>query len=73
MQKIINVLAVASFAMSGSIVGGGAYIWAQRDVLQEQFQSELAGRIKDAIGSAVGGGILGGDESPLPIELPFGR
>ena len=33
MQKVINVLAIASFAVSGAIVAGGAYVYLNKDCL----------------------------------------
>ena len=33
MQKLINVLALASFAVSAAVVGAGAYVYANKDAL----------------------------------------
>ena len=33
MQKLINVLALASFAVSVAVVGAGAYVYANKDAL----------------------------------------
>ena len=33
MQKLINVLALASFAVSCAVVGAGAYVYANKDAL----------------------------------------
>jgi hypothetical protein len=33
MQKLINVLALASFVVSGAVVGAGAYVYANKDAL----------------------------------------
>ncbi len=57
MQKIINVLSIASFVISISVVGGGVYVYANKDAL-----------IKSVTEKALGGlGGLGGD---LPIGTP---
>ena len=33
MQKIINVLSIASFVISASVVGAGVYVYANKDAL----------------------------------------
>ena len=33
MQKLINVLALASFAVSAAVVGGGAYVYLNKDAI----------------------------------------
>ena len=41
MQKLINVLAVASFVMSASAVGAGVYAYMNRETLIEQAKREI--------------------------------
>ena len=61
MQKIINVLAVASAAVSVAVVGTGAYVYVNKDAIIESVTEK-------ALGSLGGlGGSLGGD---LPIGTP---
>ena len=61
MQKLINVLALASFAVSGAVVGTGAYVYVNKDAIIESVTEK-------ALGSLGGlGGALGGD---LPIGTP---
>ena len=59
MQKIINVLAVASFAVSSSIAAGGVYVYVNRDSIIDGVKSQIMG--------GIGGSALGGD---LPIGAP---
>tara|TARA_B100000965_G_scaffold68823_1_gene54191 strand:+ start:1107 stop:1364 length:258 start_codon:yes stop_codon:yes gene_type:complete len=63
MQKIINVLAVASFALSGAVVLSGVYVYVNRDSIIDGVKSKVMGGFA---GGALGGGI-GGD---LPIGTP---
>ena len=63
-QKIINVLAVASFAVSSSIAAGGVYVYVNRDSIIDGIKSQVLGGIG---GSALGGGALTGDVG-LPID-----
>ena len=41
MQKVINVLAVLSFVGVAGIIGGGAYIYTQRDALIENAKEKI--------------------------------
>ena len=58
MQKIINVLAIASAAVSGAGVGTGAYVYVNKDAIIESVTEKALGGL---------GGGLGGD---LPIGTP---
>ena len=55
MQKLINVLALASFAVSAGVVGAGAYVYLNRDALIDQAKDkvaeEIAGVLPDLVGS----------------------
>ena len=41
MQKLINVLAVLSFVGTAGIVGGGAYVYLNREALAESARERL--------------------------------
>ena len=58
MQKIINVLAVASFAVSSAIAASGVYVYVNRDSIIDGIKSQVMGGIG---GAALGGGALTGD------------
>ena len=62
MQKIINVLAVASAAVSVAVVGTGAFVYVQRDAILENVKEK-------ALESITGG--LGGSLTPdIGVPLP---
>ena len=61
MQKIINVLAIASSVVSLAVVGGGVYLYVQKDAIIESVTEKALGGL-----GGLGGG-LGGD---LPIGAP---
>ena len=63
MQKIINVLAVASAAVSVAVVGLGGYVYLNREAIIEDVKQKALG----GLGGSLGGGSLGGD---LPIGAP---
>jgi len=77
MQKIINVLAVLSFVGTASIIGGGVYLYTQKDVITERVKEEVVNGVAEAlpelIADAVGGIVPTGDlaQPEVPSELPF--
>ena len=42
MQKVINVLAVLSFAGIAGIVGGGSYVYLNKDSIIENVKGQVA-------------------------------
>ena len=60
-QKVINVLAVASFAISGAIAVSGVYVYVNRDSIIDGVKSQVLGGFADGLGGA----------GPAP-ELPTG-
>ena len=64
MQKIINVLAVASFALSSAIAASGVYVYVNRDSIIDVVKQKVMGGFG---GAALGGGALTGDVG-LPIQ-----
>lgn len=78
MQKLINVLALASFAVSAGVVGAGAYVYLNKDALIDQAKDkvaeEIAGVLPDLIGSLLPKPEIpgsGGGDLPIPSGLPF--
>ena len=65
MQKIINVLAVASAAVSVAVVGSGLYIYVNRASIIDGIKSQA---IEAVLGGGGLPGGLGGDA--LPIGTP---
>ena len=65
MQKLINVLALSSFLISAAVVGGGVYLFTNKDTLIEKAK----GQIMDSVlpGALTGG--LGGALVPNPTQL----
>ena len=67
MQKIINVLAISSFVISLSVVGGGVYLYTQKDAIIDGVKSkvmksvmpDMGGGITDAIPKTTGPAIPG--------------
>ena len=62
MQKLINVLAIASAAVSVAVVGTGAYVYVNKDAIIESVTEKALGGL-----GGLGGAGLGSD---LPIGTP---
>ena len=62
MQKIINVFALASAAVSVAVVASGIFVYVNRDSIIDNIKSQAI----EAVTGSLGGG-LGGD---LPIGAP---
>ena len=55
MQKVINVLALASFIVSGAVVAGGAYVYLNKDAMIENAKEKIANAATEAIAGALPG------------------
>ncbi len=57
MQKVINVLAVTSFVVSGAVVGSGIYVYFNRasilDGIKSKVMDSVTGKLPGALGSIV--------------------
>jgi len=59
MQKLINLLALASFGVSAAVVGAGAYVYLNKDALIESAKEEAIKQVTDTVMKAVPGMISG--------------
>ena len=68
MQKIVNVLAVASAAVSLAVVGTGAFVYVQRDAIIDNVKSQVKDAVLGGLGGVGGGvgdfGVVGGYTLP---------
>ncbi len=53
MQTIINVLALSSFAISASVVGGGAYLYLNKDSIVEKVKEQVVNAATGAIADSL--------------------
>jgi len=65
MQKIINVLSILSFVGISGVIGGGTYVYLQKDAIIESVKQQVT---KAAI-DGVSGALPGMMDSSMP-ELP---
>ena len=65
MQKIVNVLAVASSVVSLAVVGSGLYVYVNRASIIDGIKSQALEAVTGSLGGL--GGVGGGE---LPIGTP---
>ena len=65
MQKIVNVVALASGIVSVAVVASGVFVYVNRDSIIDSIKSQALEAVSGSLGG-IGGGI-GGD---LPIGAP---
>ena len=72
MQKVINVLAVSSFAVSAAIIGAAGYVFVNQDAIVDGIKDQAASMIGDAVGGAVGDipSLMGGPTDQAPSGVP---
>ena len=63
MQKLINVFAIASFAVSGAVVGSGIYVYLNRASIIDGVKSQVMEADTGSLGGL--GGMGGGSALPL--------
>ena len=62
-QKVVNVLAVASFAVSGAVVASGLYVYVNRDSILDGVKSQVMDAVTGSLGGL--GGVGGTPELPV--------
>ena len=65
MQKVINVLAVLSFVGTAGIIGGGTYIFLQKDTIIDGIKKQVTKAAVEGVSGALPGLI----DAAMP-ELP---
>jgi len=55
MQKVINLLAVLSFVGTAGIIGGGYYLYTQKDPIIEGMKEKIITAATEAIAGALPG------------------
>ncbi len=55
MQKVINVLAVLSFLGTAGIIGGGYYLYTQKDPIIDSMKEKIVTAATEAIADALPG------------------
>ena len=63
MQKIINVFAIASFAVSGAVVIGGISVYVNRNAIIDNIKSQALEAVLGSSGIGAGLGV----DSALPL------
>jgi len=72
MQKIINVLAISSFVICLSAVGGGVYLYTQKDAIIENVKSKVMKAVMPDIGGGITDAIPKTTGPAIPnVIIPF--
>ena len=86
MRKVLDVMTVVSFLVSATVVGGGVYLYTQKDALVDRAKERateaitemVSGAIVDSLSGGLTGGLSGGGGIPAPsspagsgVPLPF--
>ena len=67
MQKVINVLAVASGIVSAAVVAGGVFVYVNRDSIVDNIKSQAIEAVSGSLGGGLGGSLpLGSNELSSP-------
>jgi len=66
MQKIVNVIALASGIVSTAIIASGVYVYVNRDAIIDGVKSQAI----EAVTGSLGGGLGGIGGGSLPIGSP---
>ena len=75
MQKIVNVLAIASGLVSAAVVASGVFVYVNRDSIVDSIKSQAI----EAVTGSLGGGLptgapdlkLPADQATAPPAAPF--
>ena len=65
MQKIVNVLAIASGVVSAAVVASGVFVYVNRDSIIDSIKSQAIEAIGGSLGG-LGGGALGAPDLATP-------
>ena len=74
MQKLINVLAVTSFVVSGAVVGSGVYVYFNRASILDGVKSKIMESVAGSLGG-LGGGLvpdMAEPSAPIPSDVGLG-
>ena len=69
MQKLINVLAIASTAVSVAVVGSGLYVYVNRGSIIDGVKSQIMESVTGGLGGGLGGSL---PEISPPTGAPSG-
>ena len=67
MQKIVNIIAIASGVVSLAVVGTAGYVYVQKDAIIESVKEKALGSIG---GGALSGALGGGSLPTIPQGAP---
>ena len=70
MQKLINVMAVCSFAVSAAVVTGTTYLYLEKDQLVQQAKEQAMEELRAVMEAQLGDLLFSGPGDPTIPDLP---
>lgn len=71
MQKLVNTIALLSGLVSLSVLGGGAYLYVNKDALIEDARAKATKAVTDAVTQVLPGMVDAAmPEIPEPVKVP---
>jgi len=72
-QKIVNVIAIASGAVSAAVIASGVFVYVNRDSIIDNIKREAI----EAVGGSLGGALTGdvgipAPQAAAPVDAPAG-
>ena len=73
MQKIINVFALASAAVSVAVVASGIFVYVNRDSIIDNIKSQAIEAVTGSLGGGLGGDLpVGAPDTSASVPVPSG-
>ena len=66
-QKIVNVIAIASGAVSAAVIASGVLVYVNRDSIIDNIKSQAIEAVGGSLGG-LGGGALGAPDLAPPLD-----
>ena len=72
LQKIVNVIAIASGVVSITVIGIGGYVFIRKDAIIDSVKGKVMEAVTEKLGGLgdLGGGALGGVTGGLSLPAP---
>ena len=69
-QKIVNVIAIASGAVSAAVIASGVFVYVNRDSIIDNIKSQAIEAVTGNLGGGLGGALPLGTNDLAPTDTP---
>ena len=71
MQKIVNIIALASGAVSAAVIASGVFVYVNRDSIVDSIKSQAIEAVTGSLGGGLGGSLpIGASDLASPQTQP---